>query len=250
VIVMPLLTTKQLSKRFGSLQAVYDVDLEINEGRVYSIIGPNGAGKTTLFNLISGHLEPSGGDVRFKDRRISGLKPHQISHLGIGRSFQLNNLFPALSVFENVRLAVQSRHSSRFDLFRHVRRYRSIDRGAEGIVEKIGLSPSSDKEAQFLSHGDKRLLEIGIALATHPVLLLMDEPTSGMAPEETIRMIDFIKKLAEELTIILIEHKMNVVMTISDRVIVMHQGMVIARGNPAEVQAAPEVKRAYLGGMD
>lgn len=247
---MALLTTELLTKNFGSLQAVSRVDLEVEEGKVYSIIGPNGAGKTTLFNLVSGHLEPSAGAITFQDRVISGLKPYQISHLGIGRSFQLNNLFPALSVFENVRLAIQSRYPARFDLFRHVRRFRVIDEKAEGVVEKIGLGPFSDQLAQYLSHGDKRLLEVGIALATDPVLLLMDEPTSGMAPDETVKMIEFIKSLAQDLTIILIEHKMNVVMSISERVIVMHQGIVISRGSPAEVQADPEVKRAYLGGID
>jgi branched-chain amino acid transport system ATP-binding protein len=245
---MALLTTELLTKDFGSLQAVSQVDLEVNEGKVYTIIGPNGAGKTTLFNLISGHLEPSSGEVTFRGRVISGLKPYQISHLGIGRSFQLNNLFPALSVFENIRLAVQSRSAARFDLFKHVRKFKKIDEKAEHIVEKIGLADFSDQQVQYLSHGDKRLLEVGIALATEPVLLLMDEPTSGMAPDETARMIEFVKELAQELTIILIEHKMNVVMSISDRVIVMHQGMVISRGTPAEVQADPEVKRAYLGG--
>ncbi len=247
---MALLTTESLTKNFGSLQAVSQVDLEVNEGRVYSIIGPNGAGKTTLFNLISGHLEPTSGAVTFQGRVISGLKPYQTSHLGIGRSFQLNNLFPALSVFENMRLAIQSRYPARFDLFKHVRKYKMIDEKTDAIVEKIGLSSFSDKEAQYLSHGDKRLLEVGIALATDPVLFLMDEPTSGMAPDETVKMIEFIKRLAQDLTIILIEHKMNVVMSISDRVIVMHQGMVISRGDPAEVQADPKVKRAYLGEID
>lgn len=247
---MALLTTELLTKSFGSLHAVFQVDLEVQEGKVYSIIGPNGAGKTTLFNLISGHLEPNRGAITFQDREISGLKPYQVSHLGIGRSFQLNNLFPGLSVFENVRLAIQSRYRARFDLFKHVRKYRAIDGEAEAIMEKIGLTPFSDQLVQYLSHGHKRLLEVGIALATSPVLLLMDEPTSGLAPEETLKMIEFIKRLAQELTIILIEHKMNVVMSISDRVIVMHQGMVISRGNPAEVQADPEVKRAYLGGLD
>jgi len=247
---MALLTTKSLSKSFGALHAVFRVDFEVKEGKVYSIIGPNGAGKTTIFNLISGHLEPSAGVITFKGQQISGLKSYQISHMGIGRSFQLNNLFPALTVLENVRLAVQARHPARFDPFKHVRRYTEMDEKALGIVEKIGLTAFSNHHAQYLSHGHKRLLEIGIALATNPVLLLMDEPTSGMAPEETVMMIEFIKKLSEELTIILIEHKMNVVMSISDRVIVMHQGMVISRGSPEEVQADPEVKKAYLGGLD
>ena len=247
---MALLTTELLTKSFGSLQAVSQVDLEIKEGKIYSIIGPNGAGKTTLFNLISGHLESTSGAVTFQGRVISGLRPYQISHLGIGRSFQLNNLFPALNVFENVRLAIQSRYPARFDLFKHVRSYKMIDEKADAIVEKIGLSRFINKEVQYLSHGDKRLLEVGIALATDPVLILMDEPTSGMAPDETAMMIEFIKGLARELTIILIEHKMNVVMSISDRLIVMHQGMVISRGDPAEVQADPKVKRAYLGGIE
>ena len=247
---MAFLKTTKLLKYFGSLACVYYVDLEFEEGRVYSIIGPNGAGKTSLLNLISGHLAPTSGEVTFRDRKIGGLRSFQISQMGIGRSFQLNNLFPALSVFENVRLAVQSRHPGRYNFFSDIGAYRKINEKADAIVDKIGLSSSSAKQAQYLSHGDKRLLEIGIALATDPVLLLMDEPTSGMAPEETVMMLEFIRKLAREHTIILIEHKMNIVMSISDQVIVMNQGRVIATGTPAAVQADPEVRRAYLGGID
>jgi branched-chain amino acid transport system ATP-binding protein len=243
-----LLKTTDLSKSFGSLKAVQTVNIEIEKDKVYSVIGPNGAGKTTLFNLISGHLEPTSGNISFMDQAINGLKPFQISKIGIGRSFQINNFFPHLTAFENVRLAVQSRHSARFNIFKHVRKYKEIDDKALVILGKIGLLPSSNKLAQFLSHGDKRLLEIGIALATDPVLVLLDEPTSGLAPEETVKMIDFIKKLSQGLTIMFIEHKMNMVMAISDQVIVMHQGAVISNDSPSRVQEDPEVKRAYLGG--
>jgi branched-chain amino acid transport system ATP-binding protein len=245
---MVLLRTEKLCKSFGSLLAVNNVDLEVEEGKIYSVIGPNGAGKTTLFNLISGHLEPTSGSISFRNKMISGLKPFQTSHVGIGRSFQLNNLFPRLSVFENIRLAVQSRQPSRFNFINHVRKYREIDLKTEAILERIGLTSVSQKMAENLSHGDKRLLEIGIALSTEPDLLLLDEPTSGMAPEETTQMIEFIRKLSEGHTIILIEHKMAVVMTISEEVIVMHQGSVISRGSPGEVQIDPDVKSAYLGG--
>ncbi len=246
---MALLRTVKLCKSFGSLLAVNNVDIEVEEGKTYSVIGPNGAGKTTLFNLISGHLEPTSGSISFRNGTINGLKPFQTSHVGIGRSFQLNNLFPRLTVFENIRLAVQSRRPCRFNFVNHIRKYKEVDSKTEAIVERIGLTPVVQKMAENLSHGDKRLLEIGIALSTEPELLLLDEPTSGMAPEETTQMIEFIKSLSKGLTIILIEHKMTVVMTISEQVIVMHQGSVIARGSPAEVQVNPEVKSAYLGGL-
>lgn len=244
---MALLKTVDLCRDFGSIKAVHDVSIEIEEGKVFSIIGPNGAGKTTLFNLISGHLEPSSGKVVFRSRTIQGLKPFQTSHLGIARSFQLNNLFPALGVTENVRLAVQSRYPVRYNLISHCKKYSKIYEKAEAIVSQIGLAEFSETPAKALSHGDKRLLEIGIALATDPVLLLLDEPTSGMAPEETARMIDFIQKLKGQLTVVVIEHKMPVVMSVSDQLIVMHQGEVIANGKPLEVRENPEVKRAYLG---
>jgi branched-chain amino acid transport system ATP-binding protein len=246
---MALLKTMKLCKSFGSLLAVNNMDFEVEEGKIYSIIGPNGAGKTTLFNLISGDLEPTSGTISFRDQIINGLKPFQTSHIGIGRSFQLNNLFPRLSTFENIRLAVQSREVARFNLFNHIGKYKGIFVKTEAVVDRIGLTPFAKISAQNLSHGDKRLLEIGIALATDPVLLLLDEPTSGMAPEETTKMINFIKNLSKELTIVFIEHKMSVVMSISDLVIVMHQGSVISCGIPLEVQRDPEVRRAYLGGI-
>lgn len=244
---MILLKTIDLCKNFASLRAVHMVNMEIEEGKVYSIIGPNGAGKTTLFNLISGHLEATSGTIIFREQVINGLKPFRTPHLGIGRSFQLNNLFPLISVFENVRLAVQSRHPARFNFISRVQNYKEINEKTEVIVEKIGLKPFSKKLVKALSHGDKRLLEIGIALATDPVLLLLDEPTSGMAPEETMHMIEFIQDLKQGLTMVVIEHKMSVVMTISDQVVVMSQGEIISRGNPQEVREDPKVKRAYLG---
>jgi branched-chain amino acid transport system ATP-binding protein len=243
-----LLKTVELSRNFGSLQAVQRVNLEIEEGKPYSIIGPNGAGKTTLFNLITGNLASTSGSIIFRGQVINGLKPYQISQLGIGRSFQINNFFPRLTVFENLRLAFQSRLPARFNMFKDIRRYKEINEKTEAILMKIGLIQSSRKSAESLSHGEKRLLEIGIGLATDPVLLLLDEPTSGLTPEETVKMIDFIQALSQKLTIVLIEHKMNVVMSISNQVIVMHQGTIISRGNPVEVQEDPEVKRAYLGG--
>lgn len=245
---MTLLKTRKLSKTFGSLRAVDSVDIQVGEGRIYSIIGPNGAGKTTLFNLISGHLDSTEGTIFFKNNEITGLPPFRISRLGIGRSFQLNNNFPLLTVFENIRLAAQSKHHARFSLFSRVDRHEEVLDKAYEVMGKVRLSEHSDKVVEFLSHGDKRLLEIGIAIATEPELLLLDEPTSGLAPDETSKMVQLIKTLSEDLTIVLIEHKMSVVMTVSDEIIVMHQGTVLIKGPPDIVQKSPEVKRAYLGG--
>lgn len=245
---MSLLEVNELSKNFGSFEAVANVSFKINEGKVYSIIGPNGAGKTTLFNIITGHLKPSCGSIRLSNKKINGLSINQISLEGIARSFQINNIFPDLSVRENLRLAVQSRYKAKYNIWKQKQKYIEIEAKTEQIINKICLVKYENKDAKYLSHGDKRILEIGIALATEPRLLLMDEPTSGMAPEETKYMINFIKKLSKNFTLIVIEHKMNLVMDISDEIIVLCQGQVIAMGKPNEVQNDSNVKAAYLGG--
>lgn len=246
-VEMVILQTESLTKNFGGLTAVYNVNLKVEKGRLHSIIGPNGAGKTTLFNMLSGHLGPTAGKILFNGHDVTSMPPDRISHLGMGRSFQLTNIFPELSVFENVRVAVQSRTPYGFKMLRHVLDLREpLDKAME-ILEEIGMERKARQKASALSHGDQRVLEVGIALATEPTLLLLDEPTSGMSPEETGNMMRFIRRIGDRITVLLIEHDMKVVMTISDRITVLNMGGVIAEGTPTEIQKDPEVKKAYLG---
>jgi len=244
-----VLETRNLRKEFDGLVAVADVSLRVREGELHAIIGPNGAGKTTLFNLISGVLPPTSGQVFLRGREITGLPPHQIARRGIGRSFQITNLFPNLTVLESVRLAAQARgrHSLRF--WAHYRRYRQYEERAMAIIHQVGLTGREHFLARALPHGDQRKLEIALLLATEPDVLLLDEPTAGMASGEIPALADLIRRLREEggRTILLVEHKMDVVMNLSDRITVMHQGRVLAEGTPAEISANEQVQRAYLG---
>jgi len=244
-----VLETRNLRKEFDGLVAVADVSLRVREGELHAIIGPNGAGKTTLFNLISGVLPPTSGQVFLRGREITGLPPHQIARRGIGRSFQITNLFPNLTVLESVRLAAQARgrHSLRF--WAHYRRYRQYEERAMAIIHQVGLTGREHFLARALPHGDQRKLEIALLLATEPDVLLLDEPTAGMASGEIPALMDLIRGLREEggRTILLVEHKMDVVMNLSDHITVMHQGRVLAEGTPAEISANEQVQRAYLG---
>jgi len=244
-----VLETRNLRKEFDGLVAVADVSLRVREGELHAIIGPNGAGKTTLFNLISGVLPPTSGQVFLRGREITGLPPHQIARRGIGRSFQITNLFPNLTVLESVRLAAQARgrHSLRF--WAHYRRYRQYEERAMAIIHQVGLTGREHFLARALPHGDQRKLEIALLLATEPDVLLLDEPTAGMALGEIPALMDLIRGLREEggRTILLVEHKMDVVMNLSDRITVMHQGRGLAEGTPAEISANEQVQRAYLG---
>jgi branched-chain amino acid transport system ATP-binding protein len=246
-MIMEILRTERLTKTFGALTAVNQVDLLVREGEVHSIIGPNGAGKTTLFNMLAGQLPPTSGKVWLKDQEVTGWKPFQISHAGIGRSYQVTNIFPVLSIKENVRLGVQSRTKSNFSLFRKASSLKEVEERTLQVLEEVGLTGIMNKKASEVSYGDQRALEIAIALATSPRLLLLDEPTSGMPHEDSFRIMDLIKQISKGLTIVLIEHRMHVVMTISDIITVMAQGKVIAEGPPAQVKKNEEVIRAYLG---
>lgn len=242
---VPFLETRRLTKAFGGLMAVLDVDFALERGELRAIIGPNGAGKTTFFNIIAGNLLATRGQILFKGEDITALPPHRRSHLGIGRSYQITNIFPDLTTFENVRVAVQSR-TVHYNMWRDGGGLAEVNRKAGEILRYINLSDRGDTPAADLAHGEQRYLEIGIALATEPELLLLDEPTAGMSPEETRRTAEFIKRISEGLTIILVEHDMEVVMGISDRITVMHYGRILAEGPPDEIRQNPEVQRVYL----
>ena len=241
-----LFETKNLSKNFGGLQVLNHLDLSLPEGQLTCIIGPNGAGKTTLFNVISGRFAPSSGQVFFKGEDISGLKPHVISQMGLTRSFQITNVFTFMTVRENVRLACQSRLQEKVSLLKPAISF-GLEKKTRDILGRIGLLPHEDKLAGELSHGDQRHLEIAIALATNPKLLLLDEPTSGMSPAETIETMDLIREISQNVTLLLIEHDMNLVMNISQKIIVLDYGNKIAEGTTEEIEKNPEVRRVYLG---
>ena len=243
-----LLRTEQLTRAFGSLIAVDHVGITIRRGELRSIIGPNGAGKTTLFRLISGEMAPSGGRIWFDRRDITGLPQHHIARLGVAKSYQITNVFPHLSVLENVRVAVQG-HARSFDFWSRADRLVGTRDRAFAILESIRLERRAGLLAAHLSHGEKRHLEIAIALASDPALLLLDEPTAGMSPEETDETIVLIHELALGRTVVLVEHKMKVVMKISDRITVLHQGQVLAEGAPDEIRANPRVQQTYLGAI-
>jgi branched-chain amino acid transport system ATP-binding protein len=243
-----LLRTEALSRSFGSLLAVHRVDITVHTGELRSIIGPNGAGKTTFFRLISGEMAPSGGRVWFKGRDITGLPQHAVARLGITKSYQITNVFPHLTVHENVRVAVQGWTRS-FNFWSRADRLVDVAERAHAILRTVGLTGKAALLAAHLSHGEKRHLEIGIALASNPELLLLDEPTAGMSPEETDETMGLIRELTAGRTVVLVEHKMKLVMRISDRITVLHQGQVIADGTPAEIRANERVQQTYLGAV-
>ncbi len=241
-----ILRTYGVSKLFGKFRALNDISASFPRGAITSIIGPNGAGKSTYFNLLSGSLAPSEGRVEFEGRDVTNVPQHQFAHMGIAKSFQITNVFPQLSTRENVRVALQAL-VSRYDIWRPRAKLPGLAERADALLNQVGLWHCRDRVAKTLAHGEQRALEIGMALASNPRLLLLDEPTAGMSPEETRAMMDLIVKLAKERTVILVEHKMKLVMGISDRVLVLHQGELLADGTPAEVRQDQQVKRVYLG---
>ena len=245
---MEILKTENLTKKFGGLTAVANVNFRLQKGEIQSIIGPNGAGKSTLFKLINGELKPTQGRIWFQGEDMTGLEQNVISHRGIATSYQITNIFPKLTALENVRLAVQSRRTS-FNLWSKAESLRGTNEKAEEILAKIGLANRKESLAATLSYGEQRHLEIGIALGTEPVLLLLDEPTSGLSPIETKATVGLIREIARGLSVILVEHKMKVVMDLSDKITVLHEGQVIAQGNPQEIRANETVRRVYLGGV-
>ena len=243
------LETKNLCKYFGGLKAVDQVDFQVKEGQLKSIIGPNGAGKTTFFNLLCGLYPPTSGKIHFLGNDITDKKMNQISQVGITKTFQITHVFPRLSVFENVRISAQSRKSS-FNFWKKADDFSEINERTVEILEQVKLSDRKERLASTLSHGERKYLEIGIALSTNPKLLLLDEPTAGMSPAETVLAMKLIRDLRDQLklTILLVEHDMNVVMNISDEVVCLNEGQVLACGSPQEISCNEVVQRVYLGG--
>lgn len=246
-----VLETRDLRREFGALVAVADVSIEVRAGSMHSIIGPNGAGKTTFFNLLSGNLKPTSGQVIYKGRDITNLPLHKTAHLGIGRSFQITNIFPNLTVLENIRLASQALGRDNFYMFRSHRYFRKYEERAWEIMQQVSLTKSALTLARTLPHGDQRKLELGMLLAPDPEVLLLDEPTAGMAAEQVPELLALIQQVQDDgdKTVMLVEHNMNVVMSVSDIITVMHQGAVLAEGTPAEISANEVVQSAYLGDL-
>lgn len=244
-----IIETERLRKEFGALVAVANVSIRVRPNTIHSIIGPNGAGKTTFFNLLSGNIEPTAGRVFFKGRDITHLPLHRAAHLGIGRSFQITNIFPNLTVLENIRLAAQALGRDNFRFLQSHRHFKKYEVRAWEVIRLVGLAERAYMLGRMLPHGDQRKLELGIILAADPEVLLLDEPTAGMASEQVPALIALIRQIqkAGNKTVLLVEHNMNVVMNISDTITVMHQGEVIAEGDPAQIAANQAVQSAYLG---
>ena len=247
-----VLETDGLTKRFGELTAVDNVDLEVKAGEFRSVIGPNGAGKTTTFNLITGALIPTEGAVLFDGEEITTMPPHERVHRGVGRSFQITNVFGGLGVRENVRLAAPSVHADEISpqeaMFRTKNSFDDLAAKTDEILDQIGLRERADENAQTLAYGDQRRLEIGLVLATDPELVMLDEPTAGMSTEETQDTMDLINDVLSDQSLMLIEHDIDLVMRVSDRITVLTRGQVLASGTPEEIAANEDVRDAYLGG--
>ncbi len=241
----PLLRTEDLSIRFGGLSALNGVTLEVARDEIRAVIGPNGAGKSTFFNCLTGVLRPSSGRILLDGVDIAGLPPDRISQQGIARSYQITNILPSATVLENVRIAAQSRRHG-WRMLTHHRALRDIVEKAEAMLEAVGLLGKAGELASSLSHGEQRTLEIAIALATEPRLLCLDEPTAGMSAAETRDTVDLIRRISKQLTILIVEHDMEVVMELAQRITVLHYGAVLAEGSPAEIQHNPRVQEVYL----
>ena len=241
----PILRTEGLTVRFGGLTALDNVTLAVPHGEIRAMIGPNGAGKSTFFNCVTGVLRPTSGRIVFDGEDITGLPPHRISQKAIARSYQITNILPGATVLENVRIAAQSRHHS-WSLVRHHRAFVDVIDRARAVLDAVGLGDKEEELAANLSHGEQRHLEIGIALATEPKLLCLDEPTAGMSVSETRATVELIRQIATDLTILIVEHDMEVVMGLARTITVLHYGEVLAEGTPAAIQANPRVQEVYL----
>jgi branched-chain amino acid transport system ATP-binding protein len=246
-----ILETFNLSKNFGALKAVDNVSIKVVRNTLHAIIGPNGAGKTTFFNLLSGNLKPTSGKIMYKGKDLTRLPVHRMIHYGIGRSFQITNIFPNLTVFENIRLASQALEKENFKFYIDTRKMEQCEQHTFEVIEKVGLKTRAHILARALPHGDQRKLELGMILAPDPEVLLLDEPTAGMASEQVPELMTLVQEIQKtgNKTVMLVEHNMNVVMSRSDIITVMNQGKVLAEGTPSEIAANKEVQTAYLGGL-
>jgi branched-chain amino acid transport system ATP-binding protein len=242
----PILEVRNATRDYGKFRALNNVSVSFQPGELTAIIGPNGAGKSTFFNVISGGVPPSSGNILFEGRDISHVPSHAFARMGIAKSFQITNVFKQLSAHENVRVALQMQET-KFEMWRSRASYTGLIDEADALLERVGLTDVRNKLAADLAHGQQRSLEVAMALACHPKLLLMDEPTAGMSPEETTVMMSLISQLAKERTVILVEHKMKMVMGLCKRLIVLHHGELLAEGTPDEIRQNSEVKRVYLG---
>jgi len=240
------LQIENLSRSFGGFMALGGITTSFGANRVTAVIGPNGAGKSTLFNILSGALKPSTGAIRFRGRDLTYTPQHQFVHLGIARTYQITNIFPQLSVHENVRVAAQA-FRSRYNIWKPRSQFSELIEQADQTLASVGLAQRRSRKAASLSHGEQRALEIAIALVANPALLLLDEPTAGMGPEETKEMVTLIERLARDRTILLVEHKMKMVVGLSDRILVLHHGQLIADGTPQQIQSDANVRSVYLG---
>jgi branched-chain amino acid transport system ATP-binding protein len=241
------LELRDIRHGFGGLPVLAGIALDVREGERHAIIGPNGAGKSTLFNIVTGRYRPRAGRVLYRGRDITGWPPHRIARLGIGRSFQIVNTFPRLTVYQNVRSAVLSRRGLRFDPWSLLDRDREVAAETDEVLALLGLGDRRHTPASALSHGEQRELEIALTVAVRPALVMLDEPTAGLNTEDTRKAIGLIRRVTEGRTLVMVEHDMDVVFTLADRVSVIYYGQVLATGTTDEIRANPEVKRAYLG---
>ena len=247
---MNILETKSVYHDFDGLQVLFDVNLEVKEGERHAIIGPNGAGKTTLFNVITGTYTASSGAVFFREKEVTRFKPHQMIRLGMGRSFKITSTFNRLTACQNIRMGVLSRRGIRFNLFQKVDNMEEITKETDEVLKRINLQGERNLPASALSYGKHRSLEISMALATNPDLVMLDEPTAGMSKDETHNAVELIRRLTEGKTVVIIEHDMDVVFSLADRITVLHLGTILASGPPGEIRENQSVKDAYLGEME
>lgn len=243
-----LFETVDLVKKFGAFVATDHVNLKVEEGQLHAIIGPNGAGKTTLFNLLTGALKPTSGRILLRGDDITGLAPHEIAHKGVARSFQISNVFPGLTVFENVRIAVQSKLGKpSLALFRTPKYMKAVEEKTMEILEQIGLASLAPARADILSHGDTRRLELGLVLAIDASVILLDEPLAGMSPEESRESVRLIREISKNRSVVMVEHDMDVIFSTVDHITVLERGAIIATGTPEEIQNNEVVQKSYLG---
>ncbi len=243
----PLLTLRGLRKSFGATEIIRGVDLDLHDGERRALIGPNGAGKSTLFHLISGNLAPSAGEIAFDGQRITGLEPRTINRLGLARSFQITNIFPRLTVFENIRIAVMRHHRWQYTFWTPIDRVPGLREAAEQLLERVRLQDQADALAGEMSYSQQRSLELAMTLASNPRAILLDEPMAGMSTEETEYTLNLIREVTAGRALLIVEHDMDVVFALADRISVLVYGEVIATGTPAEIRAHQGVREAYLG---